>query len=227
MPRAEPTDARPFLPERPSLASLRAAAQSCQGCDLWRDATQTVFGEGPRRARLMLVGETAGDREDLAGRPFVGPAGRELHRALAEVGIDRGEAYVTNVVKHFKFERRGKRRIHKTPNRWEIVACRPWLDAELDTVKPEAVAILGSTAAHALLGAKFRVTAERGRLLDTELAPLVVATIHPSAILRAPDDRSDALSGTRSPPTSRPSGTRWPTRGRPEGAPRVASRNPG
>jgi uracil-DNA glycosylase len=190
MPEQEPNDARPYLPARPSLKALRAAAAGCHGCHLWRAATQTVFGEGLRRSRLMLVGEMAGDREDRAGRPFVGPAGRELDRALAEVGVDRSEAYVTNVVKHFKFEERGKRRIHKKPNRWEIVACRPWLDAELDLVKPEAVAVLGATAAHALLGPDFRLTAERGRLLDSDLAPIVLATIHPSAILRAGDDRA-------------------------------------
>ena len=186
----EPNDARPFLPERRSLKALREAAQGCRGCHLWRAATQTVFGEGLRRARLMFVGEMAGDREDRAGAPFVGPAGRELDRALAELGIDRGEAYVTNVVKHFKFEERGKRRIHKKPGRLEVAACRPWLDEELALIRPQAVALLGATAAHALLGPSFRLQAERGRLLDSELAPFVLATIHPSAILRAPDDRS-------------------------------------
>ncbi|HEY7258593.1 MAG TPA: UdgX family uracil-DNA binding protein [Gaiellales bacterium] len=186
----EPNDAAPFLPERRSLKALREAAQSCRGCHLWRAATQTVFGEGLRRARLMFVGEMAGDREDRAGAPFVGPAGRELDRALAELGIDRAEAYVTNVVKHFKFEERGKRRIHKTPGRLEISACRPWLDAELDLVRPEAVALLGATAAHALIGPSFRLRADRGRLLECDLAPFVLATIHPSAILRAPDDRA-------------------------------------
>jgi uracil-DNA glycosylase len=187
---AEPNDARPFLPERRSLTSLRQAAQACRGCHLWRGATQTVFGEGLKRARLMLIGEMAGDREDRAGTPFVGPAGRELDRALADVGIDRSEAYVTNVVKHFKFEERGKRRIHKKPSRFEVDACRPWLDEELHVVKPEAVALLGATAAQALLGPAFRLRAERGALLDSDVAPLVLATIHPSAILRAPDDRA-------------------------------------
>jgi uracil-DNA glycosylase len=186
----EPNDARPFLPKRRSLKALREAAQGCRGCHLWRAATQTVFGEGLRRARLMFVGEMAGDREDRAGAPFVGPAGRELDRALAELGIDRGEAYVTNVVKHFKFEERGKRRIHKKPGRLEVAACRPWLDEELALIRPQAVALLGATAAHALLGPSFRLQAERGRLLDSELAPFVLATIHPSAILRARDDRS-------------------------------------
>jgi DNA polymerase len=149
-----------------------------------------VFGEGRRGARVMLVGEQPGDREDRMGEPFVGPAGRELDRGLEAAGIDRKEAYVTNVVKHFSFEMRGTRRIHKTPKRFEIEACRPWLDAELTAVKPEAVVLLGASAAKALLGASFRVTRERGRLLESELAPVVSATIHPSAILRAPDDET-------------------------------------
>jgi uracil-DNA glycosylase family protein len=186
----EPNDARPFLPERRSLKALREAAQGCRGCHLWRGATQTVFGEGLRRARLVLVGEMAGDREDRTGVPFVGPAGRELDRALAELGIDRGEAYVTNVVKHFKFEQRGKRRIHKKPGRLEVDACRPWLDEELDLIRPDAIALLGATAAQALIGPRFKLRSDRGRLLDSDLAPLVLATIHPSAILRAPDDRA-------------------------------------
>jgi DNA polymerase len=186
----EPNDARPFLPERRSLKALREAALGCRGCHLWQGATQTVFGEGLRRARLMLVGEMAGDREDRAGAPFVGPAGRELDRALAELGIDRREAYVTNVVKHFKFEMRGKRRIHKKPGRLEVAACRPWLDEELALIRPQAVALLGATAAHALIGPGFKLRNDRGRLLDSDLAPFVLATIHPSAILRAPDDRA-------------------------------------
>jgi uracil-DNA glycosylase len=184
----EPNDATPFLPERRSLKALREAAAGCRGCHLWRGATQTVFGEGPARARLMLVGEMAGDREDREGRPFVGPAGRELDRALEAVGIERRDAHLTNMVKHFKFEERGGRRLHKTPKRFEIQACRPWLDQELAVVKPEAVVLLGAIAAKALLGSSFRVTKERGRPLESDLAPLVVATIHPSAILRAPDD---------------------------------------
>jgi len=186
----EPNDATPFLPERRSLKSLREAAADCRGCHLWRDASQTVFGEGSKGARLMLVGEQPGDQEDRQGRPFVGPAGRELARALDEVGIDRRHAYVTNVVKHFKFEERGRRRLHKTPKRFEIEACRPWLDEELRAVGPEALVVLGATAAKALLGSSFRVTRERGRPLDSDLAPLVLATIHPSAILRAPDDET-------------------------------------
>jgi uracil-DNA glycosylase len=186
----EPNDATPFLPERHSLKALRDAAANCHGCHLWRHATQTVFGEGAARARVMLVGEQPGDREDRAGHPFVGPAGRELDRALEDAGIDRRSAYVTNVVKHFKFQERGKRRIHATPKKFEVDACRPWLDEELRVVKPEALVVLGATAGKALFGSKFTIRDSRGRPLDSELAPLVVATIHPSAILRAPDDES-------------------------------------
>ena len=184
----EPNDATPFLPERRSLKALREAAAGCRGCHLWRPATQTVFGEGRARARVMLVGEQPGDREDREGRPFVGPAGRELDRGLEEAGIDRSEAYVTNVVKHFAFEERGRRRMHRTPKRFEVNACRPWLDEELRAVKPEALVLLGATAAKAILGPSFRVTRSRGEAIESELAPLVTATIHPSAILRAPDD---------------------------------------
>src|ERR671926_321581 len=157
----EPNDATPFLPERPSLKSLREAAAGCQGCHLWRGATQTVFGEGRKSSTVMFVGEQPGDREDREGKPFVGPAGRELDRALEKVGIDRSQAYVTNVVKHFKFEERGRRRLHKTPKRFEIEACRPWLDEELRVVGPEALVALGATAAKALFGSSFRVTRER------------------------------------------------------------------
>jgi uracil-DNA glycosylase len=186
---SEPNDARPFIPEGGGLKALREAAAGCRGCHLWRPATQTVFGEGPKGARVMLVGEQPGDKEDLAGKPFVGPAGRELDRGLEAAGIERRDAYVTNVVKHFKFEERGRRRIHQTPKRFEVEACRPWLDEELDQVKPEAVIVLGATAGKALFGASFRVTQARGRLLDHELAPIVSATIHPSAILRQRDDQ--------------------------------------
>jgi DNA polymerase len=186
----EPNDATPFLPDRRSLKALREAASQCRGCHLWRPATQTVFGEGRAHARVVLVGEVPGDREDREGHPFVGPAGRELDEALVEVGIDRADAYVTNVVKHFKFEERGKRRIHQTPKRFEIDACRPWLDAELEATEPEALVTLGATAGKALFGSSFRVTRQRGELLDSELAPIVSATIHPSAILRAPDDQA-------------------------------------
>jgi uracil-DNA glycosylase len=191
-PSPEPNDATPFLPEHRSLKALREAAAECRGCHLWRGATQTVFGEGLKRARVMLVGEQPGDKEDLAGKPFVGPAGRELDRGLEAAGIVREEAYVTNVVKHFKFEERGRRRIHQTPKRFEIDACKPWLAEELEVVQPEAVVLLGATAAKALLGSSFRVTQHRGELLDSDLAPLVSATIHPSAILRAPDERARA-----------------------------------
>src|SRR5262245_30022467 len=174
-----------YLPERLELASLREAATHCQGCDLWRTATQTVFGEGAQRSELMLVGEQPGDREDREGRPFVGPAGRLLDDALEEAGIDRTRAYLTNVVKHFKWQARGKRRIHAKPAWSEIAACRPWLDAELTVVQPHVLVCLGATAAQAPLGRSFRVTRERGQVVASELAPNVLATIHPSAILRA------------------------------------------
>ena len=192
MPGPEPNDATPFLPERSSLKALREASKGCRGCQLWRGATQTVFGDGRKASRLMLVGEQPGDREDRAGEPFVGPAGRELDRGLEAAGIDRADAYLTNVVKHFKFEERGRRRIHQTPKRFEIEACRPWLEEELKVVKPEALVLLGATAAKALLGSSFRVTRHRGELLDSDLAPIVSATIHPSAILRGPDEASRA-----------------------------------
>jgi uracil-DNA glycosylase len=182
-----------FLPARRSLAALRAAAAGCRGCDLYEDATQTVFGEGRAKARVVVVGETPGDQEDRQGKPFVGPAGRELDRALDRAGIDRGDAYVTNAVKHFRFQERGKRRIHQKPDGRHIKACRPWLDAELGLLEPEALIVMGATAAQALLGASFKVTKERGKLLETELAPIVVATIHPSAILRERDDEARHL----------------------------------
>jgi len=177
-----------YLPERLSLASLREAAAGCQACPLWRTGTQTVFGEGAARSELMLVGEQPGDREDREGHPFVGPAGRLLDEALEEAGIDRTRAYVTNVVKHFKWQARGKRRIHAKPAWSEIAACRPWLEAELTVVKPEVLVCLGATAAQALLGRSFRVTRERGKPVESDLAPHVLATIHPSAILRADDE---------------------------------------
>src|SRR3954470_7751859 len=190
MPTAEPNDATPFLPERKSLKALREAAPECRGCHLWRPATQTVFGEGRAGSKVVFVGEQPGDREDREGKPFVGPAGRELDKALEAVGIDRDDVYITNVVKHFKFEERGKRRMHKTPKKFEIDACRPWLEEELRQIKPEALIILGATAAKALLGNQFRITKDRGKPLDSDLAPLVMATVHPSSILRAPDDAS-------------------------------------
>jgi uracil-DNA glycosylase len=190
--QSEPNDATPFLPERRSLEALRKAASGCRGCHLWRGATQTVFGEGLKRSRVMLVGEQPGDQEDRQGKPFVGPAGKELDRGLVAAEIARDEAYVTNVVKHFKFEERGRRRIHQTPKRFEVDACRPWLDEEMRVVEPQALVLLGATAAKALLGSSFRLTQHRGELLDSELAPIVTATIHPSAILRAPDDEGRA-----------------------------------
>jgi DNA polymerase len=183
-------DASAFLPERMSLKSLREAAAGCRGCHLYAGATQTVFGEGLKRARLFLVGEMPGDREDRAGRVFVGPAGRELDKALERVGIARADVYITNVVKHFKFEERGKRRIHQTPRKGEVDACLPWLREELAIVQPEALVLLGATAAKALLGSSFRLSDARGRPVDSDLAQLVTATVHPSAILRARDDEA-------------------------------------
>jgi uracil-DNA glycosylase len=184
---ADPTDARSLMPDRLALGALREAAAGCRACELWERGTQTVFGEGYKRARIMLVGEQPGDREDREGRPFVGPAGRLLDEALQEAGIERGDAYVTNVVKHFKWEPRGKRRIHQAPNARETAACRPWLEAELEVVRPEVLVALGATAAKALLGRGFRVSRERGMLVPSELAPHAMATVHPSSVLRAPD----------------------------------------
>jgi DNA polymerase len=180
--------AAPLVPARPSLPKLRKAAAGCRACPLWKTGTQTVFGEGPTKADAMFVGEQPGDQEDQIGRPFVGPAGKLFDRALEEAGLDRSTAYVTNVVKHFKWTARGKRRIHQKPNWSEIAACRPWLDAELSVVKPRVLTCLGATAAQALLGKQFRVTKQRGQPVESELAPVVIATVHPSAILRA-DDR--------------------------------------
>jgi DNA polymerase len=179
-----------FIPERPTLPRLREAAAGCRGCELWRGPIQTVFGEGPANARIMLVGEVPGDREDREGRPFVGPAGRELDRGLESAGIGRKDVYLTNAVKHFKFEERGKRRIHQTPKKGEVDACMPWLDTEIRLVGPEALVALGATAAKALLGSSFRLTQHRGELLDSDLAPIVAATIHPSAIVRNRDDEA-------------------------------------
>jgi len=183
-------DATPFLPERLSLTALREAAAGCRGCHLWRPATQTVFGEGKKSSRLMLVGEQPGDREDLEGKPFVGPASRELDRGLEAAGIERADTYLTNAVKHFSFQQRRRRLLHQTPKRFEIDACKPWLEAELEVVKPEALVIMGAIAARALLGSSFKVTQHRGKLLDSELAPIVSATVHPSSILRQPDEES-------------------------------------
>ncbi len=190
MPKRLETSAADFLPERRTLPVLREASKKCRGCGLWEKATQTVFGEGAAHADVMFVGEQPGDKEDLTGKPFVGPAGKLLDRALTEAGIDRKSVYVTNVVKHFKWEPRGKRRIHKKPNGAEINACRPWLDTEIQLVKPRILVCLGATAAQALLGRDFKVTAHRGEFVPSPLAPLVMATVHPSSLLRAPDEET-------------------------------------
>jgi uracil-DNA glycosylase family protein len=180
--------ARPLIPPKPTLPVLRAAAASCKACDLWKTGTQTVFGEGRVGSKIMFVGEQPGDREDRTGSPFVGPAGLLLDRALVEAGIDRAEAYVTNAVKHFKWEPRGKRRIHKKPRASEIEACKPWLEAEIAVVKPRLVVCLGATAAQALLGRTFSVTRQRGELFESKFAGRVMATVHPSSLLRLTDE---------------------------------------
>jgi uracil-DNA glycosylase len=177
-----------LIPTKATLEELRKAAQTCKNCALWKLGTQTVFGEGAPHSKLVLVGEQPGDQEDLAGKPFIGPAGKLLDRALVEAGIDRKKVYVTNAVKHFKWEPRGKRRIHKKPNAAEIAACRPWLDAEIAAIRPAVIVCLGATAAQALLGKDFRVTQQRGEFIESPLAPYVAATVHPSSILRAPDE---------------------------------------
>src|SRR5204863_2533965 len=191
--RSSGSSAKEFFPEQLTLPSLKTAAADCKGCDLWKKGTQTVFGEGRRRSTVLFVGEQPGNEEDLTGKPFVGPAGRLFDDALAEAGIDRKQTYVTNVVKHFKWEPRGKRRIHKKPNAIEIAACRPWLEAEIAVVKPDVIVALGATAAQALLGPQFRVTKQRGEFIESTLAPYVMATVHPSSILRAPDDETRQL----------------------------------
>src|ERR1700729_3423929 len=177
-----------LFPLHASLDELREASKTCKACDLWKLGTQTVFGEGMPTAKIMLVGEQPGNQEDLEGKPFVGPAGKLLDAALEEAGIDRTKVYVTNAVKHFKWEPRGKRRIHKKPNAAEMTACRPWLDAEIAAIQPKIIVCLGATAAQSMLGRAFRVTQHRGELLASELAPFVMATVHPSSILRAPDE---------------------------------------
>ena len=184
------TSAAEFFPKRKSLKAFRDAAADCKGCDLWERSTQTVFGEGAPHPQVLLVGEQPGNEEDLSGKPFVGPAGRLLDDALVAAGIDRAHTYVTNVVKHFKWEPRGKRRIHKKPNTREIAACRPWLEAEISLVKPKVIVCLGATAAQALLGPQFKVTKQRGQFIESTLAPYMLATVHPSSILRAPDDET-------------------------------------
>jgi DNA polymerase len=178
------------IPANATLPGLAKASQNCQACDLWKRGTQTVFGEGSAGASLMLIGEQPGDQEDLQGKPFVGPAGKLLDSALERAGIAREQTYVTNAVKHFKWEPRGKRRIHKKPNTAEIAACRPWLEAEIATVQPKIIVCLGATAAQSLLGRAFRVTQQRGQLLKSKLAPFIMATVHPSSILRAPDQET-------------------------------------
>lgn len=178
------------VPDSSDLRVTREASQQCTACDLYKRGTQTVFGEGPKRAALMLVGEQPGDQEDLAGKPFVGPAGKILDRALEEAGIERDDVYVTNVVKHFKWEPRGKRRIHKKPNSREIAACRPWMEAELRLVRPKVLVCLGATASQAIFGPSFRVTRNRGTILESHFAPKVLATVHPSSLLRQPDEES-------------------------------------
>jgi DNA polymerase len=189
--------AEPFLPAKLSLPALHDASKGCQGCDLYKFATQTVFGEGPRDARVMFVGEQPGDQEDKAGKPFVGPSGEMLNSVLEKVGIDRTQVYVTNAVKHFKFEQRGKRRIHAKPSARQIAACKPWLKAEVEVARPDVIVALGATAAQAMLGPQFRVTQGRGQpLRDTTWGPCVIATVHPSSLLRAPDEaaRREAIA---------------------------------
>jgi len=200
MPRArthDPGTAASLIPTPHTWAGLKEAAATCRACDLWKRGTQTVFGEGPRRAALIFIGEQPGHEEDLAGRPFVGPAGKLLDRAFAEAGIDRSQVYVTNVVKHFKWEPRGKRRIHSKPNAHEVRACRPWLAAEVEVLKPRLLVCLGATAAQAVIGRDFRVSQRRGEVLPSMLGPLATATVHPSSILRAPDDAARRLEMRR------------------------------
>jgi uracil-DNA glycosylase family protein len=189
MPTTSYPTAEPFLPRKLSLSTLTTAAKSCKGCDLYKNATQTVFGEGPANARVIFVGEQPGDQEDQAGHPFVGPAGNLLNSMLEKVGIDRGEVYVTNAVKHFKWEPRGKRRIHSKPSARQVTACKPWLKAEVEVIKPDVIVALGATAAQAIIGKDFKVTQGRGKpIIDNPWAPCIVATVHPSSLLRAPDE---------------------------------------
>jgi uracil-DNA glycosylase family protein len=189
------TRAAELIPEGRGLRKLRDAAASCRACPLWRDATQTVFGAGPASARVVLIGEVPGDQEDRAGEPFVGPAGRLLRAAVGEAGLDLDRVYLTNAVKHFKFERRGKRRIHQTPSKLEVEACRPWLNAELLRIRPRSVGLLGATAAKALLGPGFKVSERRGEVLEVDFADAAVATYHPSSVLRGPPEERDEAYG--------------------------------
>jgi uracil-DNA glycosylase len=197
MPRRTTQTAAPLIPSNPTISKLRSAAAGCQACDLWKLGTQTVFGEGGSKPRVMLVGEQPGDQEDIQGRPFVGPAGKILDKALEAAGIDRNEVYVTNAVKHFKWEPRGKRRIHKKPNSLEISACKPWLEAEIEVLKPQVIVCLGATAAQALIGKDFKVSIQRGIFIESPLAPFMMATVHPSSLLRAPDDETRRLETLR------------------------------
>ena len=182
--------AAPLIPSKSTISRLRTVAAGCRACDLWKLGTQTVFGEGGPKPRVMLVGEQPGDQEDIQGHPFVGPAGKLLDKALEAAGIDRKEVYVTNAVKHFKWEPRGKRRIHKKPNSLQITACKPWLEAEIDVLRPDVIVCLGATAAQTLLGKQFKVSTQRGVFVESPLAPYVMATVHPSSLLRAPDDET-------------------------------------
>ena len=187
MPQTEPS-AVEYIPQHPTSRTLRAAVQTCRGCDLYARATQAVFGEGPNSAEIVLIGEQPGDEEDRQGHPFVGPSGKLLDRALVEARIDRSLVYVTNAVKHFKFEERGKRRLHKKPNRLETKACQPWLEAEINLIQPKIIVCLGATAAQSIFGSTYRLTKERGQFVQNSWAPHVTSTVHPSAILRAPDE---------------------------------------
>jgi len=197
MPKRSQQTAAPLIPPEPTIPKLRDAAATCRACDLWKRGTQTVFGEGSGKPRVMLVGEQPGDQEDIQGRPFVGPAGKILDKALAEAGIDRKDVYVTNAVKHFKWEPRGKRRIHKKPNSIEITACKPWIEAEIEVIHPQVIVCLGATAAQALLGREFKVSTQRGVWVPSPLAPFVMATVHPSSLLRAPDEETRRLEMRR------------------------------
>jgi DNA polymerase len=198
MPKRAQTTAAPLIPPDPTIAKLSGAAAECRACDLWKTGTQTVFGEGGgEKPRVMFVGEQPGDQEDIQGHPFVGPAGKILDKALGEAGINRNDVYVTNAVKHFKWEPRGKRRIHKKPNSMEITACKPWLEAEIDVLHPHVIVCLGATAAQSLLGREFKVTTQRGAWVPSPLAPFVMATVHPSSLLRAPDEETRRLEMER------------------------------
>jgi len=197
MPKRSQQTAAPLIPPEPTIPKLRDTAATCRACDLWKRGTQTVFGEGSGKPRVMLVGEQPGDQEDIQGRPFVGPAGKILDKALVEAGIDRNDVYVTNAVKHFKWEPRGKRRIHKKPNSIEITACKPWIEAEIEVVHPHVIVCLGATAAQALLGREFKVSTQRGVWVPSPLAPFVMATVHPSSLLRAPDEETRRLETRR------------------------------